>query len=90
MDGENKMSGDDKPDKYTNEWYRVQLAGITHNLNRLAHEYVTQHEIILSLRCRIDELERHRAEDMAEIGAVKSRLDAAAAVVAKMKKEPKG
>jgi hypothetical protein len=78
------------PDKYTNAWYRQQIGGMVHILNRLSYEYTVQADKLRLLVSRLEALEQQRAVDQAEIGGIKSRLDAAAQVVAKMKKEPKG
>ena len=88
------MSEKDKelegPDKYTNAWYRQQIGGMLHILNRLSYEYTVQADKLRLLVSRLEALEQQHAADQAEIGGIKARLDAAAQVVARMKKEPKG
>lgn len=77
------------PDKYTNAWYRQQIGGMTHILNRLSYEYTVQADKLRLLVSRIEALEQQRVADQAEIGGIKSRLEAAAQYVAKLKPEAK-
>jgi len=75
------MSDTDKPERYTNAWYRDQFEkigkefrGVNHSVNRCNAEFVNCFESVKELRTRADSQQVEMDSMAAEIGRLKEEL----------------
>lgn len=63
------------PDPYTNLWWREQIKGILHSVNRCNAEYAGAQDQIERLESRCERLESQLVDSQAEIGKLRGELD---------------
>ncbi len=64
----------DRPDEYTNLWWRQQTKGIMHSLNRCNAEYSSAQDQIEALQRRFNDLEAKLTDCYAEIGKLRDEF----------------
>jgi len=81
------MSDDTRPDTYTLSWWREQMRGVVHSLNRCTAEYADCFESVKTLRERADKAETKLDTELAafrvEIGRLKEELAVATEAIGK-------
>ena len=65
----------DRPDPYTNLWWREQAKGMTHSINRCNAEYASAADLIEALTERVVILEQQLNDSRVEIGRLRDELE---------------
>ena len=71
------INGDDKPDLYTNAWWRTQMRGVMHSINRCNAEYEGCWDAVRELREQVAEQNAAMEDARAEIGEMKETIEKA-------------
>lgn len=82
------MIDKDKPDTYTLAWWRTQLKGISHSINRCNAEYEWAYDAVRELRKRADEQDAAMEDIRATIGELKETIDKARTAYQALREKP--
>lgn len=64
-----------EPDPYSNAWWRTQIRGILHSVNRCNCDYADTAEQITALTIHVAKLEAALFDAQAEIGRLRSDME---------------
>ena len=64
-----------QPDPYSMAWWRQQMKGVTHSINRCNAEYASAADLIEALTKRVDSLENSLEDARAEIGRLRDEIE---------------